>query len=146
MESKPDSIGKCPRCGANLALVGRVHRCVALGGMKPAPAVPNKPVPNSDPVPNKQVRTNPQVNASAAARVTRWRASIRSVIAFTCASLCAGAERSRRARARLTRARHAFVGRPLCDEPYRKPDANRYRETRENIDPPSLVFAYTEFI
>lgn len=65
MESKPDSIGTCPRCGANLALVGRIHRCVALGGLKPAPTVPNKPtVPNSDPVPNK----------SGAARVARWRA------------------------------------------------------------------------
>jgi len=69
MESKPDPIGTCPKCGANLALVGRIHRCRALGDLKPAPAVsnvPNRSVPNSDPIPNR----------NEAARVARWKAVI----------------------------------------------------------------------
>jgi hypothetical protein len=79
---------RCPPCGANLALVGRLHRCVTLGGVKRVepsatvphkvvPNVPNSGVPNSDRVPNKQLRISPQSappSASAAARVARWKA------------------------------------------------------------------------
>ena len=45
-----EEVERCPGCGANLALVGRVHRCVAKPPVSNVTAViPNKPdvIPNT---------------------------------------------------------------------------------------------------
>jgi len=55
-----DPIGTCPKCGANLALVGRLHRCHTLGGLKPTPGVSNKP---------------PVSNSVSNNRLGRWRSA-----------------------------------------------------------------------
>jgi hypothetical protein len=45
-----EEVERCPGCGANLALVGRVHRCVAKPPVSNVTEViPNKPdvIPNT---------------------------------------------------------------------------------------------------
>jgi hypothetical protein len=56
----------CDLCGANLALVGKLHRCVpkAVSVPNKPQGVPNNPVPNNGAVPNK-----------VAERVARWKAA-----------------------------------------------------------------------
>src|SRR5262245_54400867 len=73
-----DEAQKCRVCGANLALVGRLHRCLSQGGVKlPVSSPVNKPV-NSEPV-NKAPAVNspvtkPPVNSAQADRKAYMRA------------------------------------------------------------------------
>jgi hypothetical protein len=62
----------CPICGVNLALVGRIHRCVpqqAATAPEPMPVIPSSPL---RPSPNASSPNTPSPNG-AYARNGRWR-------------------------------------------------------------------------